>query len=337
MKILLATPAPTDTYIGNAATIHRIRTGLQRRGHLCELFGDSTDGDIKESLEGTIGRFRPDIIHAHDAFRCGTMLLGLRMPWVVSVTGEDIYSDLMDESCGPLISATLQRCTRVLVPDGDSARLLEERVPDCVAKVDVVPRGLETLPTQGTDLRRSLGIPRSRFVILLAGGLRPIKGQHRAMGLVTTLRNNGIDAEMIVVGPEQDPDYATEIRTGIATEDGVRLLPALSRQRMGAAYMDADVVLNTSFDEGMSPVILEAGALGRPVVASDVAGNRSLVRHKETGFLFGDAADLARSVVAIQRNRAAAGAMGVRLREDLTRRFDAGAEIDRLLSAYAAA
>ena len=124
---------------------------------------------------------------------------------------------------------------------------------------------------------------------------------------------------------------------GAAAEDGVRLLPALSRQRMGAAYMDADVVLNTSLHEGMSPILLEAGALGRPVVASNVPGNRSLIRHKETGFLFDDSAGLARCAVAIQRNRAASGAMGVRLREDLARRFDAGAEIDRLLSAYAAA
>jgi len=101
--------------------------------------------------------------------------------------------------------------------------------------------------------------------------------------------------------------------------------------------MDADVVLNTSESEGMSPVILEAGLLGRPVVASDVVGNRDLVRHKETGLLFEDETVMAKNVLALHRNRSAAGALGVRIREDFTRRFDPKREIDQLLSAYAAA
>ena len=85
------------------------------------------------------------------------------------------------------------------------------------------------------------------------------------------------------------------------------------------------------------PIILEAGMLGRPVVASDVPGNRDLVAHKETGLLFEDDDDLSRCVLAIVRNRSVAGALGVRMREDFKRRFNVESEIDRLLSAYAAA
>ena len=114
-------------------------------------------------------------------------------------------------------------------------------------------------------------------------------------------------------------------------------LTALSWERMGAAYSDADVVLNTSLDEGMSSSILEAGSLGRPVVASRVPGNETLVSHKETGLLFDDEESMTKSVLAVARNRSAAGALGLRMKEDFKRRFDPAQEVDCLLFAYAAA
>lgn len=331
------TPAPTHLHLGGIATVTRYREGLQHCGHLCELFGGTSEGGLKQSLQGTIGRFRPDIVHAHDARRCGIELLGSRTPWVVSLSGEDLHRDATDDRDGPLVCEVIRRAHRVLVPSEAAALVVEERVPDAVGKIDVVARAAQRLPTSGTDLRRSLGIPRQRFLIFLPGGLRPIKGQHRAIAMVSVLRAAGADVEMILAGPDQDPEYAAEIRELCSKHSGVRVLPTLASDRMGAAYVDADVVLNTSFSEGASPTILEAGILGRPVVASDVPGNRELIRHKETGLLFASEEDMAKQVMALYRNRSAAGALGVRIREDFQRRFDADREVKALLSAYAAA
>ena len=330
-------PGPADVHRGPAATVQRYREGLQRRGHLCELFGDAGEGSLKQSLEGTISRFKPDLVHAHDAWRTGIDLLGLRTPWVVSITGDDLYSDLARPGDGALVGEVLRSAHRVLVPAGSTSRYVEEVVPEAIGKIDVVPRAATALTPGGTDLRRSLGIPRSRLLVLLPGGLRPIKGQLRAIGLVDVLRQQGVDAELVIVGPEQDAEYAAELRAAAANEPRIRVLPPLSRERMGATYLNADIVLNTSHDEGMSLSILEAGILGRPVVASDVATNQELVRHRETGLLFEDAEGLALCVLALCKNRAAAGALGVRMREDFKRRFDPDREIDALLSSYAAA
>ncbi|MFY9345874.1 MAG: glycosyltransferase family 4 protein [Planctomycetota bacterium] len=337
MKILLLTPSPTRMHMGGIATVTRYRDGLQARGHLCELFGSTEDGGLKQSLEGTLGRFRPDIVHAHDACRTGVQLLGLRAPWVVSVGGEDLWQDMVDDERGPLVCEVMKRAGRVLVPTPAAGTAVEERVPDAVGKIDVVPRTARRLDTKGTDLRRSLGIPRQRFVIFLPGGIRPIKGQHRAVAVVGLLRAAGADVELIIAGPEQDAGYAEQLRTACQRQPGIRLLPPLAADRMGAAYCDADVVLNTSLSEGASPTILEAGMLGRAIVAADVPGNRELLRHNETGLLFATEDDMARQILALYRNRSAAGALGVRVREDFQRRFDADREISALLSAYAAA
>ncbi len=337
VKVLLLTPSPIEKHPGYTNTVLRYRDGLQRRGHLAELFGMTTDGNLRESLAGKIGRFKPDIVHAHDAFHMGMQLLGLRVPWVVSMGGEDFHNDMRERTEGPLVCEVFRRANRTLVATKGAVAMMEETIPDTVGKVDVVPRAATKLPTSGTDLRRSLGIPKNRFLILLPGGLRPVKGQMRAINLVETMRNCGVRAEMIIAGTEQDEDYCAELKAAVDRMDGVRILPALSAERMGAAYMDADVVLNTSFSEASSPTILEAGILGRPVVASCVPGNVELVRHKETGLLYDDEETMAKSVIALARNRSAAGALGVRLREDFKRRFKPENEIDQLLAAYAAA
>jgi glycosyltransferase involved in cell wall biosynthesis len=331
------TPAPTHLHLGGMATVSRFREGLQRSGHLCELFGSTTEGGLKQSLEGTIGRFKPDLVHAHDALRTGVHLLGLLTPWIVSLSGEDLHHDMVDEARGTIVCEVVRRASRVLVPNEAAGMLLESRVAEAVGKIDVVPRAAVRLPTNGTDLRRSLGIPRHRFLIFLPGGLRPIKGQHRAMSMVSVVRSAGADVEMILAGPDQDPAYAAEVRALCQQQTGVRVLPPLAHDRMGAAYIDADVVLNTSFSEGAAPTILEAGILGRPVIAADVAGNRELIRHNETGLLFANEGDMAKQVLALYRNRSAAGALGVRIREDFQRRFSSDREISALLSAYAAA
>lgn len=331
------TPGPTDLYPGASGTVLRYREGLQRRGSLCELFGDTGDGTLKQSFEGMIARFKPDIVHAHDVSRSGIHLLGLRMPWVVSVSSEDLWVDMAEGHLAPLVCEVYRRARRVLVPSERVANLVEERIPETVGKIDIVPRAVKPLPTSGTDLRRSLGVPRNRVLILLPGGLRPIKGQHRALSLIRILRRKGVDAEMVIVGPVQDPEYAADLKALVEEEPCIRIMSSLSAERMGATYMDADVVLNTSLEETMSPIILEAGILGRPIVASRVLGNEELVKHLETGLLFDSEEDMAKCVLALIGNRSAAGAFGVRMREDFKRRFDPEHEIDRLLSAYAAA
>ena len=60
----------------------------------------------------------------------------------------------------------------------------------------------------------------------------------------------------------------------------------LNRGRLRDVYRSSHCLVLPSLYEGMSNVVLEAMASSLPVIASDVIGNRDLVRHGETGFLF---------------------------------------------------
>lgn len=73
-----------------------------------------------------------------------------------------------------------------------------------------------------------------------------------------------------------------------------------------AAFLSAiDIGILTSDSEGLSNSIMEYMAVGLPVVASNIAGNRELIRDNDNGCLFapGDAKDLAQKILFLISNK----------------------------------
>jgi len=64
----------------------------------------------------------------------------------------------------------------------------------------------------------------------------------------------------------------------------------------------ADIILNASAWEGMPITVLEAMALERPVVASNVVGNKDLIKHGENGFLISHEKDYLPQLVELAEN-----------------------------------
>jgi glycosyltransferase involved in cell wall biosynthesis len=92
--------------------------------------------------------------------------------------------------------------------------------------------------------------------------------------------------------------------------------------------MDADCVVLPSYREGVPRTLLEAAAMGRPVITTDAPGCRDTVVHGETGWLCrpGDAADLADKMLAYMETspneRATMGRKGrARIETEFDERF----------------
>lgn len=98
--------------------------------------------------------------------------------------------------------------------------------------------------------------------------------------------------------------------------------------------MDAFVLPSAS--EGMSNAILEAMAVGLPVIAGDVGGNPEAIRHGRTGYLFpsrddGTLADLLRELI---RNDAMRLAMGRAARERVVELFTERRMVEEMERVY---
>ena len=98
----------------------------------------------------------------------------------------------------------------------------------------------------------------------------------------------------------------------------------------------ADVVVLPSYREGVPRTLLEAAAMGKPLVATDVPGCREVVRQGVNGFLVPvkDAHALADAMLTLAQDEPARAAMGKAGREIVVREFDESIVISKMMVAY---
>ena len=105
---------------------------------------------------------------------------------------------------------------------------------------------------------------------------------------------------------------------------------------MPALLAAADIVLNCSRSEGgMANAVLEALALGRAVLASNIPGNRSLIEPGVTGLLWSSEAELAEGAERLAAEPALRRRLGEAGRRLVADRFTPAAETEGYLALYA--
>ena len=129
----------------------------------------------------------------------------------------------------------------------------------------------------------------TRPVVMLPGRLTRWKGQERTIEAAALLRDRrGPDFLVLIVGDGDDAAYIRTLEGRIRAaglERNVWLTGGCSD--MAAAYKLASVVVSASIEpEAFGRVVVEAQAMGRPVIASDHGGARETVAHGESGWLY---------------------------------------------------
>jgi glycosyltransferase involved in cell wall biosynthesis len=109
------------------------------------------------------------------------------------------------------------------------------------------------------------------------------------------------------------------------------------RDDMPAVLAGATIVaLPSYYGEGVPKVLLEAAAVGRPIVTTDEPGCREVVRHGDNGLLVParDPAALASAIGALLADRTRARAMGDRGRERAVDEFDVASVVAQTMAIY---
>lgn len=197
---------------------------------------------------------------------------------------------------------------------GDRVIAISQFVGEHVARIygvgpdrlRVVPRGVDL---QSFDPHRVRGervaelaaqwrVPEDAKVVMLPGRLTRWKGGLDLIAAVARLGRR--DLCCLLVGAEQRRGFRRELERTIERFGLLGMVRIVDDCRdMPAAYMLSDVVVSASTDpEGFGRVIVEAQAMGKPVVATDHGGARETIRPGVTGWLApaGDPAALAAAV-----------------------------------------
>lgn len=144
-----------------------------------------------------------------------------------------------------------------------------------------VVNGVDVSSYRGGQIERSIG---TVSVVGSAGRLSVEKNFQLLISVIARLRRSGIDLKLRLAGEGglRDRLLAQACEEGI--EDSVEMCGVV--EDMSAFYETIDLfVLPSRSSEGLPRVLIEAGACGTPVVATDVGGTRELVQDGETGIL----------------------------------------------------
>jgi glycosyltransferase involved in cell wall biosynthesis len=200
---------------------------------------------------------------------------------------------------------------------------------------EVIHNGVDTehwrpgSPEEKATIRRVLGFADDDFVIGMSAVLRHEKNHLQLVHALARLRRRGIPARALLIGDGQ-MRAAIEARArslGLAEEVTITGFQQDVRPLVGAC--DAVALCSTAV-ETFSLAALEAMALARPVVHSDVGGAAEMIRPGRNGFLFpvGDTAALVERLATLA-DRGACQRMGARARETVESRFSERAMVER--------
>jgi len=163
-------------------------------------------------------------------------------------------------------------------------------------------------------LRKSLGIGENDLVIGILAVLRPIKGHKYFLDAARLILNDFPQAKFLVVGSYEDKNYFEELKSIVKTLDMEHNVIFTGwRSDTGDIISIMDIFVNSSISEGFSNAVLEAMALGKPVVATNVGGTPESVVNGKTGLLVSpcNSKELADSILSFLRDMKKASQMGL--------------------------
>jgi glycosyltransferase involved in cell wall biosynthesis len=125
--------------------------------------------------------------------------------------------------------------------------------------------------------------PKSQLTILNVGRLSAEKGQDMLLRALHALlpRWPGLHLRIAGIGPLEEP--LRELARSLGIERHVQFVGF--EADMPTLYFNSDLVVQSSYTEGLPNVILEAALLRVPIVATAVGGTAEVVRHQESAWL----------------------------------------------------
>ena len=300
---------------------------------------------LPAKLASSLRDARVDVVQARSpatAWIARALARRLEVKWIATLHRPFIAPDLM----GRFLERRQARADAAIAVSDHVARDVLQRFPALADRLETIPPGINF------D-RFDPAIVRADRLIRLAGELRVPDGSHLVLCparfgedngqkiLIEALKQLGRDDVFcLLLGSVGQPTpFERELERAIeAAELHGRIQIGPYVDDMPAAYMLADVVVATGGSrQGFSRTLVEAQAMGRPVVAEDGGGAAETVRPGVTGWLApaGDAAALAealRSALSLSTERRAELARAAQ--EHARSRYSLAHANSRLLQLY---
>ena len=281
-RIEIVTPAPPGTLHGNRITALRWNKFLSILNYQStvteEWSGESCD--VLIALHGlrshdSIQRFKK--VHPHH-------------PVVLIMTGTDIYRDLKDSK---KVVESMEIADAIVVLQPDAIHTLPKQFHH---KVQVIYQSVKSI-TRKTP-------PKRHFLACIIGHLRAEKDPFCAAQCLPLLPSDS-KIQLVQLGKAMSAEFQQQANTIEKNIVRYRWLGQLSHSRTLQWLSRSHVMIISSIMEGGAHVVSEAIAIGIPVIASDIPGNRGLLGNSYPAYYpVGDKVALSKLLTKAETNPA---------------------------------
>ena len=296
-----------------------VANGLVERGHECHIVHvkDETPNlidSVRLNAAGTVHclaatryldrravadfaahivRIRPSVIVAANAYALmyswlALRLCGLRVPLVVTYHSTLLGTKEQFQMALYRLFFWTADCS-VFVCEKQKRRWLRRGVFS--RRNAMIYNGVDTrafcdrsTPGERARLRSTLGFSEADYVVGISARLRPEKNHVQLVDAVAMLRAMGIPARILMVGDGELREVVESRARDLKVEHDVVITGFQQDVRPYIGICDAMVLC--SHTEAFSLAAIEAMAMGKPFVHSDVGGAAEMIRPGEDGFLF---------------------------------------------------
>ena len=209
-------------------------------------------------------------------------------------------------------------------------------------KIHVIPNGVDlarfrvdagALAENRRALERDHKIPTDGPLVVAVGNLKPIKGHRTLVEAAKRLTQEFPRLHIAVVGHGEGAPELRALRDELGLGPRVAFPGAVGDVRpwMGAA----DVFVAPSLSEGMPNAVLEAMAMGLPLVLSDIPGHREAADHTAAYFVPGDPIALAQTLTEVLRHPERRAERGRAAQQRVEERFSIEVMMHKIEDLYA--
>ncbi len=241
---------------------------------------------VYQRVKAILKQEKFDVVHVHEPGVPVLSLAVLRHSHALNVGTFHAYreSNAIYEYAGPLVKRIFSRLDgRIFVSDAVREYITHYFPGDYI----VIPNGIDVARFARPDIEPIERFNDGRPSILFVGRMDKRKGFRHLIRAYPYIKQAVPAARLIVVGAFADKDKAPFVRYARTHHlRGIHFVGYASPQDLPRYYRTATVFCapNTGF-ESFGIVLLEAMAAGLPIVASDIAGFRSVVEDCADGFL----------------------------------------------------
>ena len=180
------------------------------------------------------------------------------------------------------------------------------------------------------DLVSEWGIKKDKKIIIMPGRLTQWKGQETFLeALMLTNRNLGYESFYgIILGSDQGRNVYKKKLIRLSQQfrlnNHVKFINHCAK--MSLAYKISNLIVSASTEpEAFGRVSVEAQAMEKPIIASDIGGSNETIINDKTGFLFeaGNAEALSKKIIeALKLDESILKSMGIEGRKNIIKKFN---------------